>query len=395
MDRIVSNLEGWVLNIVGKELQENPYVAPDGHLYTPGPIDFFRILDEQLDVILPSKCKALHLRMLYQACETMTFYQDTVRNDILTLHLPIEKLCTVANNGIKSFELGNEYAQKGANSFDSNSNLLEDLKNGYQGFRNLAKDAVQLCAELVFSDPGFTKLFSNIGCSASWTSGNLTGSIIATLDDFLSDFEKWLFPILYVELARQLLRDSVSHFLAGILTQVRSLGKQELQSMHRDVSQIEEFFYVHIQDKMEVSNECRPLHDIINFVSSDSTESFVLSYSILLDRLPAITPILLSNLLMARVAADVEMTKSDAREVRENTSVQLNDYDYKTDFRSRETVQILEACREVYLANAPGQKHETVTSKVASLGRSHAYMVALNAAQRRRESNSIYFLNDA
>jgi len=316
MNRIVSNLEGWVSNIVEKELQENPYVAPDGRLYTPGPIDFFRILDEQLDVILPSKCKALHLRMLYQACETMTFYQDTIRNDILTLQLPIEKLCTVANNSMKSFELGMDYAQKGVKSFNGSLSLLEDLKPGYQGFKNLAKDVVQLCGELVFSDPGFAKLFSNVGCSAVWLSGNLTGSIFATLDDFLHDFEKWLFPVMYTELARQLLHDCVSHYIAGILTQVRTLGKQEFQSMYRDISQVEEFFNGHIQDKSDVSNECRPLQDIMNFVSSDSTESFVLSYSILLDKSPAITPILLSNLLMARVAVDSEMTKSDAREVR-------------------------------------------------------------------------------
>jgi hypothetical protein len=54
-------------------------------------------------------------------------------------------------------------------------------------------------------------------------------------------------------------------------------------------------------------------------------------------------------------------------------------------------VQILEACREVYLAKAPAQKYETATPKVASLGRSHAYLVALSAAQKRRESSSIFF----
>lgn len=64
-----------------------------------------------------------------------------------------------------------------------------------------------------------------------------------------------------------------------------------------------------------MARDCQVLTDVCEFLVSDSVESFVLSYTSLLTSAPGVTPTLLGNLVSARVAADKNMTKADAREV--------------------------------------------------------------------------------
>ena len=64
-----------------------------------------------------------------------------------------------------------------------------------------------------------------------------------------------------------------------------------------------------------MARECQPLTDLCEFVTADSVESFVLSYTTLLTSAPGISPTLLANLINARAATDKNMTKADAREV--------------------------------------------------------------------------------
>ena len=72
-----------------------------------------------------------------------------------------------------------------------------------------------------------------------------------------------------------------------------------------------------------MTRECHTITDICEFLTSDSVESFVLSYTTLLTGAPGITPALLTNLINARAATDRNMSKADVREVRavEGTSV--------------------------------------------------------------------------
>ena len=66
---------------------------------------------------------------------------------------------------------------------------------------------------------------------------------------------------------------------------------------------------------MQVARDCQPLTDICEFLTSDSVEAFVLSYTTLLTAASGVTPNLLAGLVSARVYTDKHMTKADAREV--------------------------------------------------------------------------------
>ena len=51
LDRVVEQLHVWHRNIVQCEATEEPTPDPEGRLYTPGAVDLFRILNEQVSII--------------------------------------------------------------------------------------------------------------------------------------------------------------------------------------------------------------------------------------------------------------------------------------------------------------------------------------------------------
>lgn len=56
----------------------------------------------------------------------------------------------------------------------------------------LAKLAMTGLVQFIFADTAFSGLFHKLYCSSEWTGGNTTASILATLQDFLKDYEEWV-----------------------------------------------------------------------------------------------------------------------------------------------------------------------------------------------------------
>jgi len=406
ISRVEKTLESWLLNIVEQDFKGEPSISQEGKLWTPGPVDLFRILDEQLDVA-GTAGGVLLKKVAAEAARMLRSFQQLTRGKVAASEHPLEILCAVANNSQRCHSLGLEFVARvkdllggsggggggGGNSvspasqqatpgFTSTSTTTStvsntsdfseteaDLKNACLSFLDIGDVALSPCVETVFGDPGFADLFGRVGFSDGWLSGTVTGSVLATLDDFMHDFETWLQPQLYRKLIDLLLAETMAHFVAAVTMQLRSVQERELKALRRDVAKIKSFFGGLVStDRATV--ECQPLMDIIDFLASDSVESFTLSYSTLLETAPGISPVLLSNLLAARVASDEDMTKADAKEV-------------------------MEACRQVFAGKkqpssqavgsaAPAVKRKAIAGSRALPGsRDAAFMAALNAARRR------------
>ena len=416
ISRVASTLEIWIQNIVENDFKEEPAVSQEGKLWTPGPVDLFRILDEQLGVAAASG-GVLVRRVVAEVDATLQSFQQAT---LLKLNggsngggssssgvHPLEVLCAVANNSLRCRDLGIEFVKRvrdalaapsavvggggggGGDASSSSNNTAAStttltspfekeshFKETCAAFLEVGNAALASCVDDVYSDPGFAELFGRVGCTDAWLSGTVTGSVLATLDDFMSDFQTWLKPEMYRRLADKLLSETSAHFLAAVIMQMRSVREEELKALRRDVAKINSFFNGLVPvDRAAV--ETQPLVDIIDFLSSDSVEAFVLSYTTLLETAPGISPVLLSNLLNARVASDEDMTKADAKEV-------------------------MEACRNAFA----GRKHQVmvgggggggaVVRSVQSGGRdAAAFLAALNAARRRPDHNNNMNMNSS
>lgn len=411
--RVAEILGSWLSNIVEQDFKGEPAISQAGKLWTPGPVDLFRILDEQLGVAATAG-GVLIRRVAAEAARMLRSFQQLTRGKVAASEHPLEILCAVANNSQRCHSLGLEFvarvkdlletcggggggppggeaggihsvspaSQQGtpgshttattlSNTIDD-SEAEADLKDACSSFLDIGDVALSSCVETVFGDPGFADLFGRVGFSDGWLSGTVTDSVLATLDDFMHDFETWLQPQLYRKLVDLLLGETTAHFVAAVTMQLRSVQERELKALRRDVAKIKSFFGGLVSSD-RAALECQPLMDTIDFLASDSVESFTLSYSTLLETAPGISPVLLSNLLAARVASDEDMTKADAKEV-------------------------MEACRQVFAGKkqpssgssaggAPVAKRKATTGSRALPGsRDAAFMAALNAARRRPDT---------
>lgn len=69
---------------------------------------------------------------------------------------------------------------------------LLDIEEQCRGFLELAKAATALLVKSMFSDTAFLDLFNKLCCSDDWRQGTSSASILATLADYLADFQRML-----------------------------------------------------------------------------------------------------------------------------------------------------------------------------------------------------------
>ncbi|PSC69331.1 exocyst complex component Sec6 [Micractinium conductrix] len=374
VERIAATLSAWLINIVEGDFKSEPKTDQDGRVWTPGAVDFFRILNEQVTVVADVDQGVMLLRVGQSAVQTMLDFHAAQRAHLAGGMLPLEQLCAVVNNNVRCYDESLEFAEGLEDALGDAYKGSLDVEDACRGFLDLAKEGAAGCVATVFSDPAFADLFSRVACSEEWKRGELTGSVLATLEDFLQDFERMVQPAFYRRLAEALLEETVAHYVAGVLCFLRGVSEEDLAALQRDDARIRAFFTKYTKmDK--VVRECQPLAELREFLGGDSVEAFVLSYTALLTSAPGISPTLLANLIGARAATDRHMTKADARE-------------------------ILEHCREVYAdrqaraggeeagggaaqAAAAAQTAAQVKGGKAPTAREVAFRAAVNAARRR------------
>ena len=64
-----------------------------------------------------------------------------------------------------------------------------DVEAQCRGFLELSKEAVSHLVSSIFSDAAFLELFHKLFCSEDWQQGTTTDSILATVGDYLEEFE--------------------------------------------------------------------------------------------------------------------------------------------------------------------------------------------------------------
>lgn len=360
VERMDQALRSWMGNIMRSDFGMEPHANSNGHLFTPGPQDTFRLLEEQFRIGEEGGLD-LSARVASKIFEILDDYYKEYQRKLEGEQNSLETLCAISNNSLRCAELGKNLQLV----------VVEYLEQKYEGFStehhlpvpeyvSLAKESAATCGKVIFTDPGFGEIFSQMCCSKEWRSGIVTGSILATLDDFFQDLRVWLVSELFQILAMTVLNESVSHFMAAILSQLRTVNDGTIGSLRRDHEALSDFFRKYLTPDA-VQEECQILSDMCDFLESDSVESFVLSYSSLLDSV-LITPVLLSGVLNARVSSQQDMTKSDAKEV-------------------------LSACREVYeeIKKVHIGKPEIEAKKFGvNIGlHNPAFLAALSAARQR------------
>uniref|UniRef100_A0A061S1I8 Exocyst complex component 3-like n=1 Tax=Tetraselmis sp. GSL018 TaxID=582737 RepID=A0A061S1I8_9CHLO len=281
MERLEEQMASWFRMIVKDDLAREPLVKDDGRLWTPGAIDFFRSVHDQVATV--QECTSGHL--LHRAGQ-----------------LVVKQL--------------NDYLEEQRAAMEDPQRTLEQMaacinNNVARGFLEVAKAAVDACAAAVLSDDGIRAVMSRMYHSEEWQRGEVVGTLVATVDDYFRDLASWVDRNFFKRICAAALKSIVGEVHSRLVNSSKARITQEfIERMEADEAAIADCFSAHIRaDK--VHQALQQLQDIRDLVSSDSVEGYVLAYTALLRADSQLTPGQLEKLMQARS----DMSKHDINEV--------------------------------------------------------------------------------
>eukprot|EP00884_Botryococcus_braunii_P015581 jgi/Botrbrau1/2706/Bobra.0203s0048.1 len=354
VNRMKASLTTWFLNILEADLAGSPKQAEDGRLWTPGAVEFFRMVNEQVALVEEATNGEMLVLAGAAVLSVMKDFQEA-QQQALGRKLPDEVLCALVNNNMRCYNESMEFADHLQEALAEPFKGSLDIEVQCRGFLELCKAAVACLNESIFSDTAFTDLFQKLYCTEEWKSGDVTESILATLGDYFNDFVSLMDPFYFKRAAETCLETTTAHFIAALLTYPKAITDEFLQVARNDHRLLVQFFE-RFCPKEKVNKAAQPLEDLREVAGSDSVEAFVLSYTALLQAAPAIIPSLLEKI----VAGRTDLTKADVREV-------------------------MEQCRDVYLQRqkALGDVAPVIPKQGKAATTSTAFRVALAAAKQR------------
>ncbi|KAL3132011.1 hypothetical protein ABBQ32_008631 [Trebouxia sp. C0010 RCD-2024] len=356
IDRMRQQLNAWCTNILQADMASEPKVADDGTLWTPGAVDFFRVVNTQVSVVEETSKGDMLLKTGQMAVHVMRDFQEAEQR-CLDPEPSVEMLCAIVNNNVRCYNESMEFAERVEDTLDDDHKGLLDIEEQCRGFLDLAKAATTLLVKSMFSDTAFLDLFTKLCCSDDWKQGTTTASILATLGDYLEDFKRMLEDAFFKRLCEMTVEEAVAHYIAAILTFTRAITEEGVSRLQADHDQLVAFFQQHCKaDKL--NKLAAPLQHLKDVAAADSADTFVLTYTTLLQVAPGITPTLLEHIVQART----DLSKADAREV-------------------------MLDCREVF---ATRHSHDVSDAPLPAKGKNTTtpFKIALVAAKRKPGGNS-------
>ena len=283
MDRALRN---WLKNILNADFEGNTKADKKGMLFTPGPQDMYRLIEEQERFVGGSLLLGKGVRRQISAILKEYLIEEYRRR--IDAEENLEVLCAVCNNLV----------------------VLDDLLSEYQlgGFQERARDAAVRCGRVIYLDPGFGQLFDGFfSDDEGWKrAGTRTGSLMATLEDFMADFRVWLGPDMGDVCMKEIGDGCCRYYVASMLSGLTVIDSAAIDRMENDLSRMRDKFVLG-------SVGLGVIESIREFFASNSVESFVIGWSSLLDSGGLGGPAL--GLLQGLVYKRVDLTRSDCREI--------------------------------------------------------------------------------
>lgn len=213
-------MRNWAARILEDDLQVAPESSMDGTLYTIAPIDLFKMIDQQFEVVDALEMERSMHTLAMSVTEVLGDYCLSVHDVVTRLwnDLNIDHIAAQVNNAARCVDccssLMDELQKK------LRPELLDDVELALVGdnFAKVGKDGCESLAKVIVSDliPLLKRLFT-----AKWYSGEdkLMESIAATILDYADEINEYLIGTYYrrvmVEVLERLAVALVAQLLEG------------------------------------------------------------------------------------------------------------------------------------------------------------------------------------
>ena len=222
LDRILSAMQTWATNLLETDTTLEPKEDAEGRLHTAGPVDFFRLLNDQVALVEPVDRGLLMFRMAKALLGVMAHFQRAQKARVEEWLIPqgsIEHLCAMVNNNLQCYDLSEEFQEyvKEALEDDRLKDQL-DIDEVCRGFLDCAKTALSALAAIVFSDPGMQGLLGLLYTSGDWREGRVAECMLDTFEDWFGDFERFVDKSFVGRLKEAILENCVTAMIAALLS---------------------------------------------------------------------------------------------------------------------------------------------------------------------------------
>ncbi|WIA31171.1 hypothetical protein OEZ86_001178 [Tetradesmus obliquus] len=242
-DRMEATMTAWYRAILAQDVAGQPQQMTDGTLRTPGVVDFFRMLNEQVsvleeistgEVLLAAASRSLKLMQDFVAAQQELLKPGGVSALLAAAaaaaaagpagvsgssssgtklaaataaaaaaggkaagsaaELSFEMVASFLNNSVDCYNQSLEFTEHVQSLLDEGLSSQLDVEDTCRAFLELAKAWGQRLVELMYADAGIVEQWRRMYSSADWLNGKTCATLLATIGDYFQDVTTFVEP---------------------------------------------------------------------------------------------------------------------------------------------------------------------------------------------------------
>ena len=301
--RMRDSTASWMGNMVAADLELPPQQAEGGKLFTPAGVDFFRIINDQLETVTAVTRGELLVRVVVAVSALLLDFQRLQNTAVErpTGDLSLEVLCAYVNNNERCYDLSKEMLDglKELAADEEVEQRLEVLEVVEQGFMDTARAAMKKTVDAMFADPGFAGVFAALFGSQDWWSGATCDTLCATVVDYFGDLTVWLTDTFFKRFAEAVMERAVGSYCAALFVQCGSIKTGTMARMAADEAALRDTFAPFVRAP-QLTTAFQTLSDLRELACASSEAEIQAAFGTMLTNAPGTTVDVVERILLMR-----------------------------------------------------------------------------------------------
>ena len=321
----------WIDNLCLLSRTRPPKPSSDGKLWTPSDLEFFRLVTDHMSIAVGTRstvfirrCGRLVAKMIFDytlnvgerlgvtitsdlaSTPSRTAMREPVAFESIVAGVNDTRRCrTLALDAYKVIKetIGDD-AEISA-SFDQIVNVLNALH----------AEARRMISRQVLEDPALHDVFQKLylgGSEGAWASGEAMTTILATVEDYLSDVDLWLVDELARSVTETLFEHLIERLFLAFTKQLGTLVPHTIPRLEEDERALVESMSLRMSHNKSLGRISR-LTNLRELVNATDADAFTRAYEVLLGNWPEAGLDAVDAILRARRDLD----KASARKILE------------------------------------------------------------------------------